>query len=171
MNYIYTFTLPVFVKSLAALDEILVKADAFLKEKGLEESSLLELRLAPDMFPFKKQVQMICDNAKGASARLAGMDVPSHEDTEQSLNELRARIEKTLDFLATIPESAFENAADRQITLPYFPGKYMTGIGYASEYAVPNFFFHLTTAYALLRKEGLAIGKADYLGGLPLKDL
>ena len=171
MNYIYAFTLPIFVKSLAALDQILAKADAFLKEKGLEEASFLDLRLAPDMFPFKKQVQMICDNAKGSSARLAGMDVPSHEDTEQSLSELRARIQKTLDFLATIPESAFEHAADRQITLPYFPGKYMTGIGYASEYAVPNFFFHLTTAYALLRKEGVAIGKMDYLGGLPLKDL
>lgn len=171
MNPLYDFTLPVFVKSLKALDAILVKAEAFLKEKGLSEAALLELRLAPDMFPFKKQVQVVCDNAKGASARLAGMEVPAHPDTEESLSELRARIAKTLEFLATIPESAFADAATHQVTLPYFPGKFMTGFDYTREYALPNFFFHLTTAYALLRKEGMNLGKADYMGGLPLKDL
>ncbi len=171
MNHLYDFTLPVFVKSLKALDAILVKAEAFLQEKGLSEASLLDLRLAPDMFPFKKQVQIVCDNAKGAAARLAGMDVPSHPDTEEHLAELRARIAKTLEFLATVPESAFADAGTRQITLPYFPGTFMTGFDYAREYALPNFFFHLTTAYAILRKEGMSLGKADYMGALPFQTL
>lgn len=172
MNPLYDFTLPVFVKFLNALDGILGKAEVFLKEKGLSEATLLDLRLAPDMFPFLKQVQIVCDNAKGTSARLAGVEVPSHADEETSLVELRARVKKTLEFLATLPESSFQEAATRQITLSYFPGKYMTGFDYTREYAMPNFFFHLTTAYSLLRKEGMDLGKTDYMGGsLPLKDL
>jgi len=172
MNPLYDFTLPVFVKCLNALDAILVKAEAFLTEKGMSEASLLDLRLAPDMFPFVKQVQIVCDNAKGGAARLAGMEVPSHPDEEKTLEELRARIKTTLAFLATVPESAFAEAATRQITLSYFPGQYMTGMDYTREYVLPNFFFHLTTAYALLRKEGMNLGKGDYMGGsLPLKNL
>ncbi len=172
MNPIYDFTLPVFVKFLNALDLMLVKAEDFLKEKGLDEAALLDLRLAPDMFPFVKQVQIVCDNAKGTSARLAGVEVPSHADDEKSLVELRARVKKTLDFLATLSEEQFAEGATRQITLPYFPGQYMTGFDYMREYAIPNFFFHLTTTYALLRKEGMNIGKTDYMGGsLPLKNL
>lgn len=171
MTPLYDFTVPVFVKSLKALDAILGKATDFLNEKGLTETSLLELRLAPDMFPFKKQVQIACDNAKGAAARLAGIEVPSHPDTEENLTELRARITKTLEFLSTVPETAFAEATTRQVTLPYFPNQYMTGFDYTREYVLPNFFFHLTAAYALLRKEGMSIGKADYIGGLPLRDL
>lgn len=171
MNPLYQFTLPIFTKSLKALDQLIAKIETQLADKNIEESVLMEARLAPDMFPFKKQVQVVCDNAKGAAARLAGTEIPSHPDTEATLEELRARIAKTLNFLATIDESSFADAADRQTTLPYFPGKYMTGFDYAREYALPNFFFHLTTAYAILRKEGFEIGKADYMGGLPLKDV
>jgi hypothetical protein len=172
MNSLYDVTLPVFVKSLGALDSLLEKAQAFVAEKGLDEKTLLEARIAPDMFPFKKQVQIVCDNAKGASARLAGVEVPSHEDNEETLSELRARIKKTQDFLATVAEDSFKEAATRQITLAYFPGKYMTGFDYTREYVLPNFFFHLTTAYDLLRQAGMAIGKTDFLGGsLPLRDL
>ncbi len=171
MNPLYSFTIPVFVKSLTALDGILVKTEAFLKEKGLAEDELLNLQLAPDMFPFKKQVQIVCDNAKGAAGRLSGTEVPTHADDEKSLSELRERIAKTLSFINTIPETAFEAAATRQVTLPYFPGKFMTGFDYTREYVLPNFFFHLTTAYALLRKEGMNLGKADYIGGMPLQDL
>ena len=171
MNSIYQFTIPVFIKSLKALDGVLAKAQVYVEEKGLNEAALLEERLAPDMFPFVKQVQVACDNAKGAAARLSGTEIPSHADQEKSLAELRARIAKTLEYLATITEVSFEGAETRQATLPYFPGKFMSGLDYAREYALPNFFFHVTTAYAILRKHGATIGKADYMGGLPLQDM
>lgn len=171
MNPIYQFTVPVFVKSLNALDALLGKVQTQLADKQVDEVTLMEVRLAPDMFPFTRQVQIACDNAKGSAARLAGLEIPSYPDTEMTITALRARITKTLDFLATVPERAFEAAAERQITLPYFPGKYMTGFDYAREYAVPNFLFHVVTAYAILRMKGFEIGKTDYTGGLPLKDL
>ncbi len=156
---------------LRALDGVLTKGQQYAKDHGMTESALLDACLAPDMFPLKKQVQIACDNAKGGAARLSGSEAPVFEDNEASFDELHARITKTLAFLETIKEEQFADAASRQITLPYFPGKYMTGEGYAVEYVLPNFFFHVTTAYAILRKEGVAVGKADYLGGLPLKDV
>lgn len=171
MNYLYQFTLPVFVKSLTALDQLLSKIKGQIASKNIDEASLMEAKLASDMFPFKKQIQIACDNAKGAVARLAGVEIPSHPDTETNVAELQARIKKTLDFLSTFSENSFEKAETQQITLPYFPGKYLSGFDYAREYALPNFFFHMTTAYAILRKEGFDIGKADYMGGLPLKEL
>lgn len=171
MNPTYQFTVPVFQKSLKALDGLLVKAQAYAAEKQLNEAELLQERLAPDMFPFVKQVQVACDNAKGAAARLSGAEAPSHADEEKTLEELRARIAKTLAYLDTITEASFDGADQRQITLPYFPGKFMHGFDYAREYALPNFFFHVTTAYAILRKHGAQIGKADYMGGLPFQDV
>ncbi|MCA9389654.1 MAG: DUF1993 domain-containing protein [Candidatus Magasanikbacteria bacterium] len=167
MNTYYTFTVPLFTKVLRALDGLLSKAEA----SGKDEASLLDARLAPDMFPFKKQVQIACDNAKGVSSRLADVENPSHEDNEETFADLHARIAKTLAFISSIPESSFEGAAERQITLPYFPGKYMTGKDYLEQYALANFFFHVTTAYGILRKEGIEIGKADFTGGMPLRDL
>ncbi len=171
MNPIYSFTVPVFEKSLNALDALLGKIQTQMADKQIDEVMLMETRLAPDMFPFKKQVQVACDNAKGSVARLAGIEIPSHPDTETTIDELRARIKKVLDFIATPSEHDFEAASERRITLPYFPGKYMTGFDYAREYAIPNFLFHVVTAYAILRMKGFEIGKADYSGGLPLKDL
>jgi hypothetical protein len=171
MENIYTFTLPLLTKSLSALDTLLSKAEAFAKEKGLSDSDLLNQRLAPDMFPFKKQVQVACDNAKGAAARLSGTEAPVFDDTEETFAELHARIQKTQEYLNTFTEGSFKDGAERQVTLPYFPAKYMTGFDYAREYVLPNFFFHVSMAYAILRKEGAPIGKADYMGGLPLKDL
>lgn len=167
MNPLYQFTVALFVKQLSALDNLLAKAQSQLADMKISEAELLEARLAEDMFPFKKQVQIACDNAKGAAARLSGNEVPSHPDTEASLAELRARIAKTLEFVQGIPEDMYEGANDRQITLPYFPNQYMMGYDYGREYAIPNFFFHVTAAYAILRKEGFAIGKADYMGELP----
>lgn len=155
---------------LKALDGVLTKAETYAKEKGLPESALLDAKLIDDMFPMKKQVQVATDNAKGAAARLGGLEVPVFADDEQSFADLHARIAKTLAFLDTVKEESFADAANRRITLPYFPGKYMTGEGYAYEYVLPNFFFHITTAYAILRKEGVPVGKADYMGGLPLID-
>ncbi|MBP9762352.1 DUF1993 domain-containing protein [Patescibacteria group bacterium] len=170
MNPLYQFTLPLFVKQLTALDGILVKAQNFVKEQGLSEADLLEKRLAPDMFPLKKQIQIACDNAKGAAGRLSGTEIPVHADDESSFEELRARIQKTLAFVATISEGSCADANERHVVLPYVPGKYLNGFDYAREYAIPNFFFHVVTAYGILRQAGLAIGKTDYMGALPFKD-
>jgi uncharacterized protein len=167
MNTLYTFTVPIFVKSLNALKHCIEKAE----EHAVDEASLIESTLAPDMFPFSRQVQIACDNAKGATARLSGTEVPSFPDTETTLSELKVRIDNTLAFIESVPESAFGEAETRQVTLPYFPGKYMTGFDYAREYALPNFFFHVTIAYGLMRKAGVPLGKADFMNGLPLKDL
>ncbi len=167
MNQYYTFSVPLFTKVLKALDGVLTKAAT----SGKDESTLVNAQLAPDMFPLKKQVQIACDNAKGVSARLAGVEIPSFEDNEETFAELRARIAKTIEFISSIPESAFEGAAERQITLPYFPGKYMTGAEYLEQYALGNFYFHVTTAYGIIRNQGVEIGKADFTGGMPLRDL
>lgn len=170
MHDIYTYTVPLFIKHLRALSNILEKAEGFVKEKGVSEQSLLEDRIAPDMFPLLRQVQIACDNAKNGAARLAGVTAPSHADSETSFGALRSRIEATVVFLTEARREQFAQAHERRIELPYFPGKYMTGFDYAREYLIPNFFFHVTAAYALLRKQGLSIGKADFMGGLPLKD-
>jgi hypothetical protein len=171
MNDIYAYTVPVFVKSLGGLKNILLKAQAHVKEKGMDEKTFLADKLWEDMFPLVRQVQVACDQAKGTTARLAGIEIPKYEDTEQTIDELLARVDKTVAFVESIPESAFKDAATRKIILPYFKDKYMTGFDYAREYAVPNFLFHVVTAYALIRKNGVPIGKADFTNGLPLKDL
>ena len=171
MNDIYTYTVPLFVKSLGGLKNVLVKAEAHAKEKGESEADMLADRLAPDMFSLAKQVQVACDNAKGATARLAGVEVPKFEDTEQTFSELMARIDKTIEFVQSVPESAFADAASRKVTLPYFAGKYITGFDYVREYALPNFFFHVVAAYAIVRKNGVAIGKADYANNPNFRDL
>jgi len=171
MQNIYTFTVPVFTKMLGGLKGVLAKAEAHAKEAGLDEAAFLQDRLAPDMFPFVRQIQIATDNAKGAVARLTGTEAPKFEDTESTFAELSARIDRTLAYLATAQEAQFTGAEDRKIELPYFTGKYMTGMEYALEYALPNFLFHVTVAYALIRKNGTPVGKADFLGGLPLKDL
>jgi hypothetical protein len=171
MTELYTYTVPIFIKSLGGLKAVLAKAEQHAKETGMSEADLLNDRLAPDMFPLVKQVQVACDNAKGATARLAATEAPKFEDTEQTFVELQARIDKTIDFVTSVPEGAFEGAETRQIILPYFTDKYMTGFDYVREYALPNFFFHLVTAYALVRKNGVAIGKADYANNPKFNDL
>lgn len=163
MNDIYTYTVPVFIKSLGGLKNVLTKAQTSIKEADKDEAVLLADRLASDMFPLIKQVQVACDNAKGATARLSGTEVPTFSDTEQTIDELLARIDATIVFLQSVPESAFADAATRQIILPYYADKFMTGLDYAREYALPNFFFHVVTAYGIIRKNGVAIGKGDYL--------
>jgi hypothetical protein len=165
MNPYYDFTIPVFRKMLGGMKVVISKA----QEQGISEETLLNDRLAPDMFPFVRQVQIACDNAKGTAARLSGNEVPSFTDTETTYAELYERIEKTLAYIESIPPEAYANATAQQIVLPYFPGMYMTGEGYAKEYAIPNFFFHVSMVYALARKNGAVIGKSDFLNGLPLK--
>lgn len=170
MNDIYTYTVPVFTKILGGLKNVLTKAKEDVAAGKLDEKKLMEDRLAPDMFPFSKQVQIACDNAKGAAARLSGIEAPKFDDTESTLDELIARIDKTLAFLASVKEESFANAAEVKVELPYFAPKWFKGFDYAREYAVPNFFFHVGMAYALIRKNDVAIGKADYMNGLPFQD-
>ena len=171
MNNIYQFTIPVFIKMLGSLKHVLEKSEEYARGKNINPDSWLGERLAPDMFTLAKQVQVACDNAKGAAARLTGTEAPKFEDTEKTFAELKARIDKTVEYLLTLSESSFEKSGEIKVTLPYFPGKYMTGFDYAREYAVPNFLFHVTTAYGILRKNGVPLGKADFINCLPLKDI
>lgn len=165
---LYDFSVPVFVKGLTNLKAQLVKAQAFCIEKKIEESTLLGSRLILDMLPLVKQVQVASDNAKGTVARLIGVEPPKMDDTEQSIAELITRIDKTLEFLSTIKPEQFTDSSERQVKLPYFPEKHFIGKEFLPEYGLPNFFFHLVTAYALLRQAGLDIGKADFAGQLPM---
>jgi len=167
-NAYYDLTVPVFKKMLANIDVLLDKGAAFARETGLSESELLDKRLALDMFPLVKQIQIITDNAKGASARLCGIEIPVMEDTESTVAELRLRIEKTIAFLDSLTPEQFADAEKREVHLKYFPETHFTGDIYLREYALPNFFFHVTVAYAILRSIGVVIGKSDYLGALTL---
>lgn len=164
---LYDITVPVFIKMLGGLKTVLAKAGEHAAGNDVD---LLNDKLAPDMFPFVKQVQVATDNAKGAAARLAGVEIPKMDDTESTVAELQARIDKTIEFLKTFKPEQFADAAERQVTLSYFPGKYFKGYDYALEYALPNFLFHVTTAYAIARKRGVEVGKADFINGLSLQD-
>ncbi len=171
MNNIYTFTVPIFIKHLGSLKDILRKAEDFAIEKKLNPAELLEDKLAPDMFSLIQQVQIACDNAKGAAARLSGMEPPKHEDNEKTFVELYARIDKTVEYLKSFTMGSFDDATERRVTLIYFPGKDMSGLDYVTEFAIPNFFFHVVTAYGIIRKNGVIIGKADFIAGMSLKDI
>jgi hypothetical protein len=170
MNPLYTYTIPVFIKALGGLRGVLVKGQAHLKETSGKEADFIAMRFAPDMFPLVKQVQVATDLAKGAGARLSGAEAPKYEDNEATIDELLARIDKTVTFLQTVTEASFKGAAERHIVLSYFPGKYLTGFDYAREFAIPNFFFHVTVAYALVRHQDVEVGKADFMNGLSFKD-
>jgi len=152
-------------KMLRNLDACLEKAAA----SGLDERALLDSRLAPDMFPLQRQVQIACDTAKFAAARTAGKEAPSQADDETTIAQLRQRIAVVGEYLTGFSAADFEGADDRRVGTPRWEGKTMSGREYFVEHAVPNFFFHLTTAYALLRHAGVAIGKRDFLGPMPLK--
>ena len=175
---LYTVTIPPMKKTLAALSGILDKLESHAAEKqldwhpkGMQEDALLQSRLISDQFPFVRQVQVACDNAKGAAARLAEVEIPKYEDTEKTVAELKARIDKTVAFLDTIKPEQIIGKEGVKITLPYWGGKSMHGFEYVTNYLIPNFYFHVATAYSILRKNGVQLGKSDYIGALPLKDL
>ncbi|MEK7107101.1 MAG: DUF1993 domain-containing protein [Patescibacteria group bacterium] len=175
---LYTITVPPMMKALEALSKIMDKAVAHAETKGTERrpgsvhiEALLNDRLIFDQFSFIKQVQVACDNAKGGAARLAEIEAPKYEDDEKTVPELKSRIKKTVAFLKTIKPKQIIGKERIKISLPYFPTKYITGFEYATEYLLPNFYFHIVTAYSILRKNGVDIGKKDYINGLPLKDL
>ena len=169
-NPYYESTVPLLIKSLSTLHGILDKAAAYADSKKFDVKILLNARLSPDQYHFIKQVQVACDNAKGCGARLAGKEVPKHEDTEQTVTDLKQRLDKTISYLKTIKPSDFDGVADRKITLPWMPDKYLYGHDYATQFVMQNFYFHLTTAYAILRHNGVDLGKGDYLGQLNWKN-
>lgn len=161
----YDFSIPALTRGLTNLSAILDKAAAHATAKKFDSAALAQARLFPDMYPLVRQVQIACDTAKGAAARLAGIEVPKHEDTEVTLADLKARIAKTLDFLKTVTPAQLQGAESRSIELKFPSGTWkFTALGYLNDFVLPNFYFHDSMVYALLRKNGIEIGKADYLG-------
>jgi hypothetical protein len=157
-------SVPVFQRTLQALSNCLDKAEAHAEARKIDPVALTGFRFYPDMFPFYKQVQLASDHGKGAPARLAGIEVPKFEDVETTLPDLRARIAKTLDFIATIDAKKMEGAEDREIKVgPAGRERVFTGYSYLFSHAFPNFFFHATTAYDMLRHNGVELGKRDFL--------
>ena len=165
-NVIYTTSIPVFKQMLGGLQEVLRKAEAHVLDKKIDPDALLQARLFPDMFPLLRQVQVATDFAKGVSARLAGVEVPKVEDSEQTFADLQARIATVLAFVEGLDAGKFADAATREIvTQAGTPKeKRFTGESYLLNYGLPHFFFHTTTAYAILRHNGVAVGKKDYIG-------
>ena len=163
---IYTASIPVFKQMLGGLSGVLAKADAHVAAKKIDPNALLQARLFPDMFTLLRQVQVATDFAKSVSARLAGVDVPKLEDNEQTFADLQARITTVLTFIEGLDVALFEEAATREIvTQAGTPKeKRFTGTSYIFNYALPHFFFHTTTAYAILRHNGVEVGKKDYIG-------
>jgi hypothetical protein len=161
----YSQTVPVFVRMLGNLSAILDKAATHCADHKIEPSVLLGSRLFPDMFPLTRQVQLACDFAKGPAARLGGLEVPKYEDTETTIDELKARIAKTLAFVQSVGQDKFAGADTRTITVPMRgEPKSFDGLTYLNNAALPNFYFHLTTAYDILRHNGVPLGKADFIG-------
>ena len=161
----YQASAPRFANMLRNLAALIEKADAHCAAKKIEPAALTAFRLYPDMFPFTRQVQIACDTAKGAVARLAGVEIPKHEDVEQSFAELKARIAKTIDFVESVPAAKIDGSEEKEIVLPMRSGeRRYKGMQYLLGFAYPNFYFHVTTAYDILRHNGVEIGKADFIG-------
>ncbi len=165
-NAIYTASLPVFKQMLGGLKTVLSKAEAHTVDKKIDPNALLQARLFPDMFPLLRQVQVASDFAKSVSARLAGVEVPKLADDEQSFADLQARLDTVLAFMDSLDMALFEDAATREIvTQAGTPKeKRFSGQSYVLNYGLPHFFFHTTTAYVILRHNGVEVGKKDYIG-------
>jgi hypothetical protein len=162
----YQASVPVFNKMLGNLDHLFDKAVADAAARKYDPAVLLQSRLAPDMFAFTRQVQIACDHAKGAPARLAGVEVPKFDDNETSFEQLKARVQKTRDFIAGLKPEQIDGSEERVITVKAGPREFtFKGQDYLLTYAMPNFYFHYTTAYALLRHNGVAVGKTDFVAG------
>lgn len=162
----YNASIPVFKQMLASMSRVLAKAEEHAKEKKIDPTVFLQARLCPDMFPLLRQVQIAADFAKGVSARLANVEVPTFDDDEQNFAELQARISKTLSFIESLKQTQFDGAESREIiTRPGTPKeRKFTGLSYLLSYGLPQFFFHVTTTYAILRHNGVEVGKNDFMG-------
>ena len=165
----YELTVPTAIKSLRNLQTCLEKGAAFADSKKQPNEVLLNSRLAIDQFPLTRQIQIACDTAKLGVARLTGATAPTHDDSEKTMPEIQARIASTIQFLESIKKEQFEGSETRQITTPRWEGKHLTGQDYLQHHILPNLFFHVTTAYSILRHNGVDVGKQDYLGKLPFK--
>jgi hypothetical protein len=163
---LYQASVPVHVRQLNALSAILDKAIAYCAERKIDPSALLQARLYPDMFPLLKQVLFACNHAERGAARLAGLEPPAHPDDEAGFDDLKARIASTIGFVKSVDPKRMEGAEDREITYPVGQRKETrTATDYLCNFSLPNFYFHVTTAYAILRHNGVPIGKADFIGG------
>jgi len=162
-------SIPIFEIGLNALSALLDKAQAYAEAKSIDPAVLLNTRLFPDMFALTRQVQSACDQAKNGGARLAGIDPPRYDDNEKTIAELKVRIAKTVAFVKTLDTKKVDESADREITFPLGPKKgHMKGADYLNHFVVPNFYFHVTTAYDILRHCGVELGKRDFIGVIPM---
>lgn len=165
---LFEITIAPFIKTLQNLSHVLDKGAAFAEAKKIDMEVLLNSRLAPDQFHLIRQVQIACDTAKLGASRLTGKEAPVHDDKEKTLADLKARIESTITYLNKFTAKDFEGAEARHITNKFWgEGNYLTGKDYVFHHAIPNIYFHVTTAYSILRHNGVDIGKKDYLGSLP----
>ncbi len=161
----HSASVPVFVRMLNNLLVLLDKAQAHAEARKFDTANYLGLRLAPDMLPFTRQIQIASDSAKGCVARLAGVDIPKWDDNEASFDDLRARVRKTIDFVQSVPAEKIDGSDAREVVLQMRAGEMrFSGENYLRHFVLPNFYFHLATAYALLRNAGVEIGKNDFLG-------
>ena len=161
----YQASAPRFANMLVNLSAILDKAQAHCEARKIDPLVLTGFRLYPDMFPLSRQVQIACDTAKGAVARLAGVDIPRHEDVERSFEELKSRIARTVDFVSSVKRERIDGSEEKEIVLQMRSGeRRYAGLQYLLGHALPNFYFHVTTAYNILRHNGVELGKADYIG-------
>lgn len=166
---LFEMTVPQFTKMLHNLSLIIDKAAVNATERKFEMDVLLNARLAPDQFNFIRQVQIACDTAKLFASRMSGKDAPVQEDNEKTLPEIKARIESVIGYLNSFKPADFKGAEERKISQPRWEGKYVTGLEYATQHALPNIYFHITSAYSILRNSGVPVGKKDYLGPMPYK--
>jgi hypothetical protein len=167
MSQMYTMSVPVFVKTLGNLSAILDKAAAYAEARKIDPAVLLAARLYPDMFPLTKQIQVACDFAKGTVARLAGQEPPKYDDTETTIDELKARIAKTVDYVQGFTPAQLAGAEEREVQMKIRDRTLaFKGQPYLAHMALPNFFFHATTAYDILRHNGVELGKRDFIGAI-----
>lgn len=166
---IFELTIPQFQKTLTNLKSILTKAQAFADQKKINSEVLLQARLAPDQFNFLKQVQIVCDTAKLCASRLTGKEAPFHDDAEKSLPDLINRIDSVITYLNSFNSADFEKSETIKVTQPRWENKWLSGKDFVIHHAIPNFYFHVTTAYSILRHNGVEIGKKDYLGEIPFR--
>jgi hypothetical protein len=164
----YDLTVPPLIKMLKNIDRWLGAGIAFAEHKKFDVNTLMKARLAPDQYSFDHQVQTVCDNAKFVAGRLTGKEWPAHPDTETTFDQLRTRIASVIGYLEGFKPDDFAGAEDRKISLPWMEGKWMRGDEYVAEFALANFYFHAVTTYAILRHNGVELGKRDFIGGVPM---
>lgn len=167
---LYEMTVPQFIKTLKNVDVMLDKAVAYADSKKFDIAVLLQARLAPDQLDLSRQLQIATDSAKLGCARITEKPAPAHEDTEKTIAEFKTRLATTIAYLETLKSKDFEGAETRRITTPRWEGKTLSGVEYAIHHSIPNFYFHVTTAYSILRHNGVPLGKSDFLGPIPFKE-